>query len=159
MGTQRRGVVLSQRSLTGPSWHSGRSEKFPCPRDSGLVSSQAPPPVGASNTPTPLRPSFRKYVLPWGRTGRGLDFFSWEEFRPWKPPHRRAGVGCAFDAPPPHRLRRARPAPGPRSAAYYAGLHFFRSERLELANSCLADRATTAIRSQGSRMRIRLVKQ
>ena len=34
-------------------WHSGRSEKFPCPRDSGLVRQRA------VDAPTP---SFRKYV-------------------------------------------------------------------------------------------------
>ena len=66
--------------------------------------------------------SFRKYVLPWGRTGGGLGFFSWEVR---KPPHRRAGVGSAFDAPPPHRLRRTRPAPGPHQARTRPAPGFF----------------------------------
>ena len=77
---------------------------------------RAPPPVGASNTPTPLRhkfPQVRPPLGPGGGLGEDRIFFSWEEFRAWKPPHRRAGVGSAFDAPPPHRLRRTRPAPGP----------------------------------------------
>ena len=53
---------------------------------------------------------FRKAPAPHLRSGSGIPAvrrsFLVLVIRGWKPPHRRAGVGSAFDAPPPHRLRR-----------------------------------------------------
>ena len=163
-------------------WHSGRSEKFPCPRDSGLVCLTQHPLTGATacwcvkhtnpssaqvsaSTSSPrggLRDTKADSLPPSPKTKTDEDdeddgddtttkaapppaqnknrrrrrgrrrrrrHQSCSPARPKqkqtvtatatpKPPHRRAGVGSAFDAPPPHRLRRTRPAPGPHQGIF-----------------------------------------
>ena len=63
-------------------WHSGRSEKFPCPRDSGVVCLTQQPLTGATacwcvkhTNPSSAQVSASTSFFLWGRTGGRLIFF------------------------------------------------------------------------------------